>query len=367
MRNALCLCLFALLPALGRAQDPAVFGTTKNGVKVERFELRNAQGTKVDLISLGATVQRWEVMGKDKKPLNIVCGFSDVAGYESDGNQYFGCTTGRVAGRIANGRFSIDGKEYKVAVNNGKHHLHGGVKSSLDKVVWKGAYTKDKAGNPGVRFNYTSPDGDEGYPGNLKMEVLYTLNDKNELRIDYDATTDKATPINLTNHSYFNLAGSGADTVLDHELKVEGNQYVPTDDELIPTGKIESVKGTPVDFTKSTKLGDRIGAFTKGPFKGYDHTFVLSKRGKAPTLAATLRHPASGRVLKVLTNQPALQLYTGNHLKSQKGTDGAIYKQHSAICLETQYIPDAINQPSFPSVVLRPGEAFRFTCIYRVE
>lgn len=361
--------LLLLVSPLSAQETPEIFnfGKSRSGDMVKRYQISNSKGTVIQLITLGATVQRWEVQGKDKEKVNIVLGFDDAAGYETDANQYFGCTTGRVAGRIANGQFTVDGKDYKVAINNGKHHLHGGVKQSLDKVIWKAEYKRDKAGSPGVLFSYTSPDGEEGYPGNLKIDVLYTLNDKNELRIDYTATTDKATPINLTNHSYFNLAGAGADTVLDHELKVEGDQYAPTTDDLIPTGKLESVKGTPIDFTKTKKLGDAVAPFVKEPFMGVDHTILLSKRGKEPTLAATLRHPASGRVLTVSSNQPALQVYTGNFLKSQKGADGKTYKQHSAVCLETQHVPDAVHHPAFPNTILRPGETYRYTCIYRVE
>lgn len=353
--------------ALG--QEVTEFGKTAAGEKVELIKLRNTRGMEVNLISLGATVQRWDVdvrlKDKDKRRVNIVLGFPDVAGYESAENQYFGCTTGRVAGRIAKGRFTLDGKEYKLAVNNGEHHLHGGVKRSLDKVVWKAEPKKGK--NQAVLFRYTSPDGEEGYPGNLKVEVLYTLTEDNELRIDYTASTDKATPINLTNHSYFNLSGAGSETVLDHELLVYGNQFVPTEDDLIPIGKIVPVRETPVDFTESTRLGDRNPEYVKKPYKGLDHTFVLGKREKEPTPAAKLRSPVTELVLRVATNQPALQLYAGNHLKNQKGVDGKIYMQHSAVCLETQHIPDAINQPAFPSVVLRPGETYRFTCIYKVE
>lgn len=370
MRTAfLSLLTWALCstPLLAQGIDKSVFGKTAGGEEVTKYRLTNSKGAAVDLISLGATVQRWDVPTKGKEAVNIVLGFPDVAGYQSEDNQYFGCTTGRVAGRIAKGRFTLEGKEYKLAINNGDHHLHGGTKRSLEKVVWQAKTPRDTApGEVSLLFTYVSPDGEEGYPGKLTMTVQYTLTDKNELRIDYTATTDKATPINLTNHSYFNLAGAGADTALDHELQVFGDQYVPTADDLIPTGKIESVKGTPVDFTKSAKLAERNVAFTKRPFKGLDHTFVLSKREKEATPAAILKHPASGRKLEVLTNQPALQLYTGNHLKNQKGVDGKIYKQHSAVCLETQQIPDAINQPAFPSVVLRPGETYRHTCIYRV-
>jgi aldose 1-epimerase len=367
MRGACFVTAVFVCAPLQAQESPEIydFGKTSEGEKVQQYKLSNATCT-VHLITLGATVQEWHVRGKGKEKVNIVLGFPNAPRYESEDNQFFGCTTGRVAGRIALGKFTLEGKEYKLAINNGRHHLHGGVKRSLDKVVWKAKYQRDKESNPGVHFSYTSPDGEEGYPGNLKSEVHYVLTKKNELRIEYTATTDKATPINLTNHSYFNLAGAGAETVLDHELEVEAEQYVPTDDELIPTGKLAAVKGTPLDFRKSTRLGERFADLAKGPFKGYDHTLVLSKREKTPTLAAVLKHPPSGRWLKVFTNQPALQVYTGNFLKGQKAVDGKIYKQHSAVCLETQHIPDSINQPAFPSVVLRPGETYRYTCVYAV-
>ncbi|MFO0965509.1 MAG: aldose epimerase family protein [Gemmataceae bacterium] len=365
---ALLLLAVAARPVAAQATPEIYdFGKTPAGDKVKRFRLSNDKGTVVHLITLGAAIQRWDIKGKDGKTVNLVLGFDDAAGYQSDANAYFGCTTGRVAGRIANATFDLDGKTYKLAVNNGKHHLHGGVKRSLDKVLWEGEYKRGKDGSPGVLFTYTSPDGEEGYPGKLKVEVHYTLNKKNELRIDYTATTDKATPINLTNHSYFNLAGAGADTVLDHELTVDAEWYAATDDELIPTGKLARVEKTPLDFSKATKLGDRIDAYTKGPFKGYDHTFLLSDRKREATFAGRLTHPPTGRTLTVSTTEPALQVYTANYLKNQKGADGKMYKQHSAVCLETQHVPDAVHHPAFPSTILRPGETYRQTCVYAFD
>lgn len=343
------------------ATGPEAFGKTSDGTAVEAFTLKNKNGMVVKLITLGATVTELHVPDKNGKTADVVLGFDNVAGYESADNQHFGCTTGRVCNRIAGGKFTLDGKEYKLAQNNGPNHLHGGVKRSLAKVVWKGEVVKE---TPAVRFSYSSPDGEEGYPGKLDITVTYTLTDANELRIDYTATTDKATPVNLTNHSYFNLSGAGTETVLDHELTLAADSYTATDDTLIPTGKIASVAGTPLDFRKPTRVGERIDQVDKKPFLGYDHNFVLSKREDQPTLAAKVRDPKSGRVMTVLTTQPGVQLYTGNHLKSQKGKGGLVYKPRSALCLETQHFPDSVNHPEFPSIILKPGAAYKQTCTY---
>jgi aldose 1-epimerase len=342
---------------------PAPFGKTADGRPVAVFTLTNKNGLVAKVITLGATLTELHVPDKAGKTADVVLGFDSAAGYESDQNQHFGCTTGRVANRIAKGKFTLDGKEYQLAVNNGPNHLHGGTKRNLGRVVWKAEPVKSEQGSA-VRFRYVSPDGEEGYPGKLDVSVTYTLTDKNELRIDYSATTDKATPVNLTNHSYFNLAGAGADTVLDHELMLAAERYTPADDTLIPTGKIEAVAGTPLDFTKPRRIGERIEQLYKTPYAGYDHNFVLTKREDQPTLAAKLRDPKSGRVMTVLTTQPGVQLYSGNFLKGQKGKGGQVYKQHSAVCLETQHFPDSVNKPQFPSVILKPGQTYRQTCIY---
>ena len=250
-----------------------------------------------------------------------------------------------------------------MAINNGENHLHGGVKRSLDKVVWKGSKLTGK-GEYGVRFEYTSPDGEEGYPGNLKIAVTYTLTKDNAIRIDYLATTDKATPVYLTNHSYFNLAGAGSGTVLDHDLMIAADGYLPTDKTQIPTGKIAEVAGTPFDFTKPMRIGARIEPLIKTEALGYDHCFALRKREKKATLAARLYDKKTGRVMTVLTDQPGVQFYTGNHLKGDKGRDGKTYEKRGALCLETGGFPDAVNHPDFPSVILRPGQTYRQTCIY---
>lgn len=335
---------------------------TASTADVDLFTLKNENGVVVKIMSLGATVVELHVPDKDGKLANVVLGFDTTPEYLSEKNQYFGCTTGRVANRIAKGKFTLGGKTYSLATNNGPNHLHGGAKRSLDKVLWKGERT-DK----GVRFTYTSPDGEEGYPGKLDLAVTYSLSDKNELRIDYAATTDKATPVNLTNHSYFNLSGHGSETVLDHELMVAADQYTPVDETLIPTGKLAAVAGTPLDFTTSKRIGKDIEALLKTSTIGYDHNYVLRPRTKEPTLAAVLKDPKSGRTMKVLTTQPGIQVYSGNFLSGQTGKDGKKYGIRSALCLETAHFPDSVNQPTFPSVILEPGQTYRHTCVYAFE
>jgi aldose 1-epimerase len=345
------------------ATGPSPFGKTADGTVVEQFVLKNNGGIQATLMTRGATLVELIVPDRDARSGNVVLGFDDVAGYESDRNQYFGCTVGRVANRIAKGRFALDGTEHKVAVNDRVNHLHGGTKRSLDKVVWKGSKVAGK-GDSAVRFEYTSPDGEEGYPGNLKIAVTYTLTKDNAIRIDYTATTDKATPVNLTNHSYFNLASAGSGMVLDQEMMIAADGYLPTDDTQIPTGKIEPVAGTVFDFTKPTRIGARIEEVIKTPAMGYDHCYVLRKREKKATLAARVRDPKSGRVMTVLTDQPGVQFYTGNYLNGQKGREGKTYEKRGALCLETGGFPDAVNHPNFPSVILQPGQTYRHTCIY---
>jgi aldose 1-epimerase len=351
----------------------APFGKTREGTAVEQFTLKNKNGMVVKLMTRGATITEISVPDKSGKFANVALGFDDLAGYESDKNQYFGCTTGRVANRIAKGMFKLDGKDYKLAINNGPNHIHGGAKRSLDKVIWEGTPVRSRpstTGQPaaenyeGVRFSYTSPDGEEGFPGTLKISVTFTLDDRNELKIAYDATTDKATPVNLTNHTYFNLAGAGADTALDHVLTIPSQEFTPSDDAQIPTGKVASVKGTVFDFTTPTRVGERIEKLYDTGAKGYDLYYVL-KPSKEPALAARLSDPTSGRVLTVLTTEPGVQFYTGNFLTAKTGKDGKTYKQRSAICLETMGYPDAVNQPSFPSIIVRPEDTYRQICIYK--
>jgi aldose 1-epimerase len=349
---------------------PTPFGKTADGTPVETYTLKNKNGVTVKIMTLGATITEINVPDKNGKFANVVLGFDDVKGYESKDNQYFGCTVGRVANRIAKGKFTLEGKEYKLAINNEPNHLHGGVKRSLDKVVWTANPLKVKT-KDGERtelvFGYISPDGEEGYPGELQLHVSYWLSDKNALHIEFDAGSakkGKATPVNLTNHSYFNLAGAGAETVLDHKLKIFAHNYVPVDKTLIPTGKLAPVMDTIFDFIRPTRIGDRIEKLYDTGAKGYDHCYVLDNREKNPTFAASLNDPNSGRTLTVYTAQPGIQLYTGNFLSGQKGAGGKEYKQRSAICLETGGLPDAVNQPAFPSIILQPGQEYRHTCVY---
>jgi aldose 1-epimerase len=354
----------ALSATAAEVKGPEPFGKTSDGQNVEVFTLQNKNGVVAKIMTLGATVTELQTPDKAGKLANIVLGFDDVAGYQSKANQFFGCTTGRVCNRIAKGQFTLDGKTYNLALNDGQNHLHGGTKRTLDKVIWDGKVLQATGPEAVVQFKYTSPDGEEGYPGTLALVVTYTLTDKNELRLDYEATTDKATPVNLTNHSYFNLEGAGSGPVLDHELTLAAESYTPNDAKLIPTGKIEPVKGTPLDFTQMHTITERIGEYLKTPPGGYDHNFVLTKREKNPTFAAKLRDPASGRTLTILTTQPGIQLYTAGGLSGQKGKDGKTYVKRGAVCLETQHFPDSVNQKDFPSIILRPGETYRQTTVW---
>jgi aldose 1-epimerase len=335
------------------------FGKAKSGEAVELYSLTNGTIT-AKIATYGATLVELHAPDKDGKVADIILGWDNVEGYESADNQYFGCTTGRVCNRIAKGKFSLDGKDYKLAINNEPNHLHGGGDRALSKVVWKARpFANDKG--QGVEFRYTSPDGDEGYPGKLDVSVTYFVpTENNALRITYSATTDKATPVNLTNHAYFNLAGAGSSTVLDHNLKLNADKFTPVDDTLIPTGEIKSVEGTPLDFRKAKRIGDRIEELVKTPTLGYDHNFVLNdpEEGKSSRLAAILTEPKSKRQLRIMTTEPGIQFYTGNFLMGQTGKGGKTYPHQSACCLETQHHPDSINQMNFPTTVLKPGDKF---------
>jgi aldose 1-epimerase len=341
------------------------FGKTADGTPVEEFTLTNSSGSIVKLISRGATLKEWHVPDQHGKLADVVFGFDDVAGYESPANGYFGCTAGRVANRIAGGKFSLDGEEYTLATNDGPNALHGGVQRSFDKVVWKGK-PFESADGEGVVFTYTSPDGEEGYPGTLAAKVTYTLTDKNELRIDYEATTDQASPVNLTNHAYFNLSGAGSPTINNHELMLAADHYTPVDSTLIPTGEIAPVADTPFDFRQFHAIGERVDQLGTGTGAGYDHNFVLNNQDGKLALAAKVRDPNSGRVLAVYTTEPGIQFYGGNFLTGKAGKGGKKYDYRSGFCLETQRFPDAVHQKNFPSVILRPGETYQHTCIYQI-
>ena len=351
------------IPGFGSSNsvESANFGLTKGGEATEIYTLKNKNGLIAKVSTFGATLVELHVPDRDGKLADIINGFDDVSGYEGEGNQYFGCTVGRVCNRIAKGKFSLDGKEYTLAINNDPNHLHGGNEKAICRQVWKAEVV---GGKQAVTFSLTSPDGEEGYPGNLSMKVTYTLTDDNELRIDYEATTDQATPVNLTNHAYFNLGGAGSGTILGHELTLNSDQFTPTDDTLIPTGKIEPVAGTFLDFRTAHKIGERIPA-DDTPWKGYDHNYIVRGKAGEQRLAAKVKDPKSGRVMEIHTDKPGIQFYSGNFLKEQAGKGGKKYPHRGAFCLETQHFPDSVNHANFPSTILKPGETFRTTTAHK--
>ncbi|HVM60562.1 MAG TPA: aldose epimerase family protein [Verrucomicrobiae bacterium] len=338
------------------------FGTLPDGSEVTLFSLRNNHGVTASVMNYGATLVAFETRDRHGHLGDIALGFDTLDDYVRRNSPYFGVIVGRCANRIAHGRFQLDGREYLLATNNGPHHLHGGLRG-FDKVWWRAETGKGK--KPSVKFSYQSPDGEEGYPGNLSVAVVYTLTDKNELVLDYAATADKPTPVNLTNHTYFNLAGSG--TILDHEMMIASMRFVPVDGTLIPTGEIKPVAGTPMDFTRPTPIGQRINQLKSKPI-GYDHAYVLDGDEGRLKLAARVHDPESGRVLEVHTTEPGVQLYTGNFLDgSIAGKRGHAYPQHGGFCLETQHLPDAVNQPAFASVILRPGQTYKQKTVFSVN
>lgn len=342
----------------GMRIEKSSFGRTSTGEPVELYTLRNAHRTVARVTTWGATLTELHVADRRGNTADVVLGFDTLEGWQS-AHPYFGVTVGRVANRIANGRFTLDGKSYALATNNGPNHLHGGNRG-FDKVVWQAEQVQAAEG-PGVRFTHVSPAGDEGYPGSLTASVTYVLTDADELVLHYEATTDAATPVNLTHHSYFNLTGDGSRDILGHRLTVFASHYTPTDDTLIPTGEIAPVAGTPFDFRTPFDIGARIRD-VKG---GYDLNFVLDSGGGRLAPAAVVHDPASGRIMRVHTTEPGLQFYTGNFLDgSITGKGGTVYRQHAGFCLEAQHFPDAINQPAFPPVVLRPGKVYRQTTVY---
>ncbi len=326
---------------------------------VKLFTLTNTNGTEVKITNYGGIITSWKTKDKAGNISNVVMGFDSLAPY-LQAPPYFGAIIGRYGNRIANGTFSLEGKTYKLATNNGKNHLHGG-KKGYDKVVWTAEPATD--GKISLVLTYTSKDGEEGYPGNLKIKVVYTLTDADEIAMDYSSETDKTTVVNLTNHSYFNLTGDVSNTILHHELQIDADKYTPVDATLIPTGDIIDVTGTPFDFRKPTKIGDRI-ADVDG---GYDHNLVLSKTSEGMELVATLYDSISGRQLEVITDEPGLQFYSGNFLDGKLTTpDGKPIIKHGALCLETQHFPDSPNKPQFPSTVLKPGEKYATQTIYKI-
>ncbi|MCA1560897.1 MAG: galactose mutarotase [Acidobacteria bacterium] len=345
-----------------RAVRSEAFGKTADGQQVELYTLTNANGIEVRAMTYGGIITSLKVPDRSGRMADVVLGFDTLDAYLK-GHPYFGAIIGRYGNRIAKGRFTVGGRTYTLATNNGPNHLHGGNKG-FDKVVWSAAPV---AGQSAVAFTRTSPDGEEGYPGNLTVRVTYTLTDKNELTVDYHATTDKATPVNLTHHSYFNLAGDDAGDILGHELTIHADRYTPVDATLIPTGAIAPVQRTPFDFRTPTAIGMRIDQpdeqLKNG--KGYDHNWVLTRRGAGLQPAARLTDPASGRTLEVATTEPGMQFYAGNFLDGTlTGKGGHVYKHRAGLCLETQHFPDSPNQPSFPSTILQPGLEYRSKTVF---
>lgn len=365
-------CLAGLLACgFASAQDKPMDAPLKSepfgeidGHAVTLHTLTNKNRLQARIMDYGGVVVSLRVPDREGKLADVVLGFDTVAEYPEK-SQYFGCITGRYANRIAKGKFSLDGKEYTLATNNEPNHLHGGVKG-FNQYIWKGT-AMETADGPALKLVWSSPDGDEGYPGKLDCEVTYTLTQGNALRIDYKAVTDKPTVLNLTNHSYWNLSGEGSATVLDHELTILADRYTPVDETSIPTGEVAPVEGTPLDFRKPTVVGARIGE-DHGQLKnglGYDHNYVFKnvRDGKMIHMA-TLRDPKSGRIMDVDSTEPAIQFYTGNFLDGRTGKGGKPYAHRSALCLETQTFPDSPNRPSFPSPVLRPGQTYETTTVY---
>ncbi len=331
------------------------FGQTTDGQAVDAFILENAAGIKVKIINYGATIVSVEAPDRHGRLADVVMGFDDMAGYQHADNPYFGACCGRYANRIASGKFTLDGTEYSLALNNGTNALHGG-RAGFDKKIWDAEIIGGT-----VQMSLTSPDGDEGYPGTLKVTLTYSLNNDGELRLDYTAETDRKTEINLTNHSYFNLAGGGS--VHGHIIRVNASRYTVVDDAFIPTGEVRTVAGTEMDLRVPTPIGKNIDA-VQG--LGYDHNYCINQATEGELmLAASVTEPGSGRMLECWTTEPGVQFYTGNHLDTVRGKGGAIHNKQEGFCLETQHWPDSPNQPAFPSTELAPGQTYTQTCIYK--
>ncbi len=342
----------------------APFGTTTDGKTVEAYTITNAKGGQMVVLTYGGIIQSLRMPDRDGAFDDIVMGFDTLAEYEKS-SPYFGSLIGRVGNRIKGGQFTLDGKTYTLAKNNGPNHLHGGIKG-WDKLVWQADPFNDATGS-GVLLTLVSPDGDEGYPGTVTAHVKYTLTANNELIVDYHATSDAPTVINLTQHSYFNLGGARTQDILGHELTLHADRYTPVDATLIPTGELAPVEGTPFDFRQPTAIGARIDAdhpqIAHGP--GYDHNWVLTRSGEGLQSAATVYEPVTGRVMEIRTTEPGIQFYAGNFLDGTlRGKGGRVYPRRSGFCLETQHFPDSPNQPAFPSVVLRPGGEYKSQTVF---
>jgi aldose 1-epimerase len=369
VRSHLGAAACVLAAACGTGQEaPTVtvsrreFGRLENGTAIEAYTVRNAHGITATVITYGGIIVSLETPDRDGNLADIVLGHDSLPGYER-ASPYFGALVGRYANRIAGGRFDLDGRTFRLATNNGPNHLHGGLQG-FDKVVWA-AEPFERADSAGVILRYTSPDGEEGYPGTLVVAVTYTLTSDDALVIDSHATTDAPTPVNLAQHSYFNLAGGG--DILGHVLTLRASRYTPVDSTLIPTGELADVTGTPFDFTAPHAVGERIAAdHEQLRFGGgYDHNFVLDHGGRTLARAATVVDPSSGRTLDIHTTEPGIQFYSGNFLDgSITGKRGLVYAHRTGFCLETQHFPDSPNQPAFPGTVLRPGEEYRSRTVW---
>lgn len=341
------------------------FGTLSDGSAVELFTLTNANGIEVRAMTYGGIIVSLRTPDRAGRLDDIVLGYDRLDEYVKNNSPYFGAIIGRYGNRIAKGRFVLDGHAYELATNDGPNHLHGGV-NGFNKQVWRGEPFEDGRG-VGVTFTRPSPDGEEGYPGRLDVRVTYTLTARNELAIDYEATTDRPTIVNLTQHSYWNLAGQGARDILDHRLRIDADRYTPVDATLIPTGALAPVEGTPFDFRTATAVGARIEQPNEQLTRahGYDHNWILNRKGGAATVAAHVADPSTGRMLDVATTEPGLQFYTGNFLDGTiTGKAGRVYRRRYGLCLETQHFPDSPNHSNFPSTVLRPGERYTSRTIF---
>lgn len=365
MRTFTLTCLAILMTLNASPGHAAGNASVEDFDSIKLYTLKNDHGMTVKVTNYGAIITSIVVPDRDGKPADVVLGYNNVEGYiNAVDKPYFGAVVGRYGNRIAKGSFTLDGETYSLAVNNGENSLHGGI-IGFDKVVW----SVEAADQYSIKLNYLAKDMEEGYPGNLNVTVTYTVNDDNELVIDYHATTDKATPVNITQHTYFNLKGEGEGKVLEHELKLHSKKYTPVDKNLIPTGKVPTVAGTPFDFTTSKAIGRDIDAdneqLTFGG--GYDHNWVLDNDGESdqPTLAAEVYEPNSGRTLTVSTTEPGVQFYCGNFLDGRlTGKSGKKYVHRGGFCLETQHFPDSPNQPNFPSTILHPGETYRTQTVF---
>jgi aldose 1-epimerase len=370
---ALILCSVFLIHAREAGGDEAkeikkvtkqAFGKLADGREVALYTLTNSQGMKVSISTFGATITSLLARDRDGKLADVVLGYDSLEGYQ-EGGSYFGAIVGRYGNRIGKGRFMLDGKEYQLSINDGENHLHGG-KTGFNKLLWQ---AEPRQGDffSALALTLTTADGDMGYPGTVKLTVTYTLTDKNELRIDYEGSTDKATILNPTHHSYFNLSGSFTSPILDHLLMMDADFITPVDKGLIPTGKLMEVAGTPMDFHNPTAIGARIGEpFEQLAFgKGYDHNWVLNCYDGKVRRVAELYDPKSGRLMTVFTDQPGLQFYSGNFLDGKSSGKGVNFQYRTGLCLETQCFPDSPNHPSFPPAILRPGQLYRQTTIYQ--